>query len=264
MPTQSGATLAAIRDHHDRLTRTMDDHVLTLRTAFDRLLSPVGRQSALVDFCVREVLPHAEAEERTLYAAADELPETRLLAGAMRAEHATLRGLVEDLRAARTGSELVAAACGLNALFQAHVVKENEYLLPALAEAGVDLAALLSGMHDLLGEGEGAGAGDPGRREADAHACACGGHDAPSASEPVLEEEAAGGELDVRRLAHGQRHERIFATFAALPRGTAFVLVNDHDPMPLRYQFAERHAGEFSWDYVESGPRVWRVRIGRP
>jgi uncharacterized protein (DUF2249 family) len=42
------------------------------------------------------------------------------------------------------------------------------------------------------------------------------------------------------------------------------VLVNDHDPKPLRYQFEAEHAGEFTWDAVESGPEVWRVRIGRP
>jgi len=24
------------------------------------------------------------------------------------------------------------------------------------------------------------------------------------------------------------------------------------------------HPGQFSWTYVESGPEVWRVEIGRP
>jgi uncharacterized protein (DUF2249 family) len=42
------------------------------------------------------------------------------------------------------------------------------------------------------------------------------------------------------------------------------VLVNDHDPKPLRYQFEARHVGEFTSDYLESGPKVLRVRIGRP
>jgi hypothetical protein len=35
-------------------------------------------------------------------------------------------------------------------------------------------------------------------------------------------------------------------------------------PKPLRYQFEAQHAGEYTWDYLEQGPRVWRVRIGRP
>ena len=34
-----------------------------------------------------------------------------------------------------------------------------------------------------------------------------------------------------------QRHALIFATFDALPVGNAFEIVNDHDPMPLYYQF---------------------------
>ena len=69
--------------------------------------------------------------------------------------------------------------------------------------------------------------------------------------------------LDVRRLPHGQRHDVIFTTFDALEEGAAFVLVNDHDPKPLRYQFEAQHAGHYSWDYLEAGPEIWRVRIGR-
>lgn len=74
-----------------------------------------------------------------------------------------------------------------------------------------------------------------------------------------------GGEqqLDVRELAPAQRHESIFARYDALRSGASFVLVNDHDPKPLRYQFEAEHPGEFIWDYLEVGPEVWRVRIGK-
>jgi uncharacterized protein (DUF2249 family) len=70
--------------------------------------------------------------------------------------------------------------------------------------------------------------------------------------------------LDVRAEAPARRHELIFETYGALSPGSAFVLVNDHDPKPLYYQFAAEHEGEFSWDYLEQGPETWRVRIGRP
>lgn len=70
-------------------------------------------------------------------------------------------------------------------------------------------------------------------------------------------------ELDVRQLAPAQRHSTIFNTFFGLGQGEAFVLVNDHDPKPLYYQFAAEHADEFTWDYLENGPEVWQVRIGR-
>ena len=66
------------------------------------------------------------------------------------------------------------------------------------------------------------------------------------------------------RPAPARRHEAIFSAYQAWLPGTGFVLVNDHDPKPLRYQFEAEHAGQFTWDYLEAGPEVWRVRIGRP
>ncbi len=70
--------------------------------------------------------------------------------------------------------------------------------------------------------------------------------------------------LDVRREPPARRHELIFDTYHALAPGDGFVLVNDHDPTPLWYQFEAEHAGAYSWDYLEQGPEVWQVRIGRP
>ena len=70
-------------------------------------------------------------------------------------------------------------------------------------------------------------------------------------------------QLDVRTEPPARRHELIFDTYERLDPGAGFVLVNDHDPKPLYYQFAAEHAGQFSWDYLEQGPEVWRVRIGR-
>ncbi|MFN8233160.1 MAG: DUF2249 domain-containing protein [Actinomycetota bacterium] len=69
--------------------------------------------------------------------------------------------------------------------------------------------------------------------------------------------------LDVRSEPPPRRHALIFETWDELPSGSGFVLVNDHDPKPLYYQFAAEHAGAFTWDYLEAGPETWRVRIGR-
>jgi uncharacterized protein (DUF2249 family) len=60
-----------------------------------------------------------------------------------------------------------------------------------------------------------------------------------------------------------RRHAAIFDAYRALRPGTGFVLVNDHDPKPLRYQFEAEYPGAFTWDYLQAGPNVWRVRIGR-
>ncbi len=70
--------------------------------------------------------------------------------------------------------------------------------------------------------------------------------------------------LDVRSEPPARRHELIFDTYHDLRQGESFVLVNDHDPKPLWYQFEAEHAGGYSWEYLEQGPQVWRVRIGRP
>jgi uncharacterized protein (DUF2249 family) len=69
--------------------------------------------------------------------------------------------------------------------------------------------------------------------------------------------------LDVRDLPPPQRHALIFDTCGKLPVGDAVILVNDHDPKPLYYQFEAEQPGQFGWEYVEQGPDVWRVRITR-
>lgn len=70
-------------------------------------------------------------------------------------------------------------------------------------------------------------------------------------------------QLDVRSEPPARRHELIFDTYDSLSPGEGFVLVNDHDPKPLYYQFEAEHSGQFGWQYLEEGPEVWRVRIRR-
>lgn len=70
-------------------------------------------------------------------------------------------------------------------------------------------------------------------------------------------------ELDVRTIPPRERHPLIFQTFDALAPGEAFILVNDHDPKPLFYQFSFEREGQFTWTYLEEGPNVWRVQIGK-
>jgi uncharacterized protein (DUF2249 family) len=69
--------------------------------------------------------------------------------------------------------------------------------------------------------------------------------------------------IDVRDIAPRQRHPLIFATFDELQPGEAFLLVNDHDPKPLYYQFSAEQAGQFGWEYLEQGPETWQVRISK-
>jgi uncharacterized protein (DUF2249 family) len=69
--------------------------------------------------------------------------------------------------------------------------------------------------------------------------------------------------IDVRQIMPRMRHSLIFSTFEQLDPGESFLLVNDHDPRPLFYQFNVQYPGEFGWSYEQEGPELWRVRINR-
>ncbi|MGI9147290.1 MAG: DUF542 domain-containing protein [Chloroflexota bacterium] len=78
-----------------------------------------------------------------------------------------------------------------------------------------------------------------------------------------IEQRATPNTLDVREVAPRERHPLIFSTFAQLAAGESSILVNDHDPKPLYYQFKAEQPGQAGWSYLEEGPEVWRVRITR-
>jgi uncharacterized protein (DUF2249 family) len=205
----------------------------------------------LADWARTELMPHAEAEERTLYAAAAELPHLRLLVRAMVAEHRAVSGLVDALGHAATPAGAVAAAGGLKAVFDVHLQKENELLLPALVESSeVSVDAMLEGMHEVLG------AEDP---PPDARVGGCGGHtcrcgEAPAEGLP---------ELDVREVPHEIRHAAVFGALDSVAPGGGLVLVAPHDPLPLLAQLEQRAPGGFETTYLERGPEAWRLQLLR-
>jgi len=69
--------------------------------------------------------------------------------------------------------------------------------------------------------------------------------------------------LDVRNVVPFERHRLIFETFNNLKEGENFILINDHDPKPLYYQFKYELEGQFNWEYMQSGPDVWKIIIGK-
>jgi uncharacterized protein (DUF2249 family) len=69
--------------------------------------------------------------------------------------------------------------------------------------------------------------------------------------------------LDLRELPPVQRHGLIFRTFRALAPGASFVIVNDHDPRPLLYQFQFEFAGAYEWFPWQAGPEAWVIEIVR-
>lgn len=69
--------------------------------------------------------------------------------------------------------------------------------------------------------------------------------------------------FDVRVISCREKHALIFQRWAALAVGEYFVLVNDHDPVPLYYQFAAQFPDAFTWEYLVEGPEEFQVKITR-
>lgn len=230
----------AMRDHHARLVSDLQAHVDALIGDVEFARDHHAAVKAVLVILEQQILPHASAEEQTIYPIAAGRDELRTLIDAMIREHRYLQDAIAALRSATGGTRAAADAETISTVFRLHAAKENDYVLPVLAaDPGVNLSEVLSGMHALL-ESE------------------------PSGSASADSDDGTGsGVLDVRPLPPARRHQLIFSTFDGLAPGESFELVNDHDPKPLRYQLSAEHPDQFSWDYLESGPTAWRVRIGR-
>jgi len=70
-------------------------------------------------------------------------------------------------------------------------------------------------------------------------------------------------ELDLREIPRPQRHPLIFQKFDALAVGDSLRLLNDHDPIPLNRQFEDIRPDQASWEYIQRGPEIFRIRIRR-
>lgn len=144
----------AVTTHHAELSRRLAACVEALMTS---AVEPgTSFETALrqtLDFCSGELLPHAAAEEATLYRAAAGSERARLLVEGMVAEHRVIVELVDEIDTASEPGRACAAAYALRVLFDAHLAKENDLLLPVVAaEPGINLAEVLGEIHELLGD----------------------------------------------------------------------------------------------------------------
>lgn len=178
----------AVKDHHARLAGALAVQVEALLEAAAWGGLHGAASDALVRWCDIELIPHALAEEQTMYPAAHEDPRARLLVDAMLAEDRDMIGLVEAIRQATTPVHAAANAQALRSLFESHLVKENEQILPLLAEYSEDsLTVILEDMRHVL-------AGQDHSEYAEAAAeCGCGGecgcgHQHPADLEPPLDD----------------------------------------------------------------------------
>lgn len=234
----------AITSHHAQLAGQLAVLTDAMVSAVERGADFEPARVAALGFLAGELLPHAAAEEERLYPAATRTPRARPLIESMIAAHRVIGSLVDSIR---TEPPVRAAGSGraLRVLFDAHLVDENERILPIVAaDPDVSLVAVTEGMHELLGHVHPAANGaEP------SHNCGCGETDA---DDPVL---------DVREVPHSIRHATVFGAFDAVPAGGALVLVAPHDPIPLLRQLDHRASGRLEIHYEQRGPEAWRLRL---
>ena len=69
--------------------------------------------------------------------------------------------------------------------------------------------------------------------------------------------------MDVRLIPCSIKYGLIIRTWLDLAVGDYFILLNDHDPVPLRYQFSAEWPNAFAWEHLVKGPDEYRVKITR-
>lgn len=70
-------------------------------------------------------------------------------------------------------------------------------------------------------------------------------------------------EHDVRVLIPIERHKLLLQMFRDLPVNETFIFINDHDPIPLYYEFRSVFGDVVGWEYLNKGGREWKVRVTR-
>ncbi len=154
--TYEGATEQTRRiiHHHAMLRRGLERRAGTLCAAAENGI-PVQRTLAeLRDYLGSQILPHAKAEERTLYQAVATQARGSELVRELTGEHRELAYLAGRLQPGGDATEAAAVSEWIATLFAGHVAKENDLLLPALTGAGADLAALLADMRRLQADAQ--------------------------------------------------------------------------------------------------------------
>ena len=145
---RSGARLVA---RHAELQQVLDQWAEVLAAAADRGDPIRPAKTLLRVFLADEMLPHARAEERTLYRAAHRDPSAALLVQALIREHRDLASQAERLAAQVQPVAVAATAEAISALFASHAAKENDLLLPALERSGANVARLIAREDRLAG-----------------------------------------------------------------------------------------------------------------
>lgn len=138
-----------IRAHHAAMVAELEQITAAVREA-----GP-GQEAAARDRARRwyadVLVPHADEEEATTYAAAGELAEGKLLIEGMFLEHVLIKRLVGYFSQS-DGAAAAAYATAIFEVFDSHQRKENDLILPLLVRSpAVSLAEAMGGHGRQLG-----------------------------------------------------------------------------------------------------------------
>jgi uncharacterized protein (DUF2249 family) len=247
--TEAAAAQRA-REHHAELSVALEAQVETLVavTAQSDWEKADAVRLRLLTWAGDFLSPHALAEEAFLYPAARSVDSGQLLVDALIAEHRTLSDLIEDVDRAPNRIAAAAKAEALLAVFTSHVAKEDEQILPLLAQTpDISLDALLRSTDALLAGKRHVPSPDGG----DELPCSCDERDGADALP----------ELDARAIPHAIRHATVFGALDQTDHGGGILLIAPHDPIPLLTQLERRSPGVFDVSYVERGPDTWRLSV---
>ena len=67
--------------------------------------------------------------------------------------------------------------------------------------------------------------------------------------------------VDLRPIAAHERRPLVFDLFGHMQPGDTLLLTHFHHSTPLLYLLLAESPRGFTWDYLEQGPEVWRIRI---
>lgn len=246
--TEAAAAKSA-REHHAELCVTLEAQVETLVavTAQGDWDTADSARLRLVTWALGQLWPHALAEEAYIYPAARSIDNARPLVDALLAEHRTISDLIAGVDQAPNRVAAVAKAEALLAVFNSHVAKEDDQIMPLLAQAPqICLDALLRSTHAMLSSEE---PGHP--TDGWDGACGCGESD----DGEVLPE------LDARAIPHAIRHATVLGALDQTSHGGGILLIAPHDPIPLLAQLERRSPGVFEVSYVQRGPDTWRLSV---
>ncbi len=138
----------AMRGHHAIMAQQLQDLAQKLETPESAWQSA---REAVAAYLTNEVLPHAAAEESTVYRVGTNLANLTKLIESMLYEHTVIQSLTERLQGSPTQSQALTLAAQAAKLFEVHAEKENRFIIAVLEpREDVDLEAVLGDMHQLL------------------------------------------------------------------------------------------------------------------